>query len=238
MFYSKFYFFFFYFAAAPSRSVSPGECVSDCRGIPDGDYQSCKACDVYVSCVGGTIFSNRPCVIGTVWDDNLKRCEFKSSTCWNIGTIEPITEQEDDCIVSCSGLADGDYQSCLGCTVYASCVGGYIYDNRPCPGGLLWDDNLKQCAWESTTCFDTPKKSIQSIQESEKPDNTEKEPSEECVSSCKDKPDGDFQSCEGCDVYLSCVNGNIIDKRLCPPSTYWDDNAKSCLYESSTCHES
>ena len=49
------------------------------------------------------------------------------------------------CINKCGRLSDGDYQSCKGCDVYASCWAGQIVDNRPCPAGLLWDDNLKNC---------------------------------------------------------------------------------------------
>ena len=56
------------------------------------------------------------------------------------------------CITSCTGLPNGDYQSCLGCHVYASCSNGVMYDGRPCPAGLVWDDNVKRCEWTSTTC--------------------------------------------------------------------------------------
>ena len=49
-------------------------------------------------------------------------------------------------------MADGDYQSCKGCDVYVSCVGGKKYDNRPCAANLVWDDYKKICASTSTTC--------------------------------------------------------------------------------------
>ena len=58
------------------------------------------------------------------------------------------------CIKRCSRLPDGDYQSCVGCDVYASCVAGRIYNNRPCPEGLHWDDNNKICDNKpSSTCL-------------------------------------------------------------------------------------
>ena len=59
-----------------------------------------------------------------------------------------------NCISSCAGLSDGDYQSCQGCQVYATCSNERLYDNRLCPAGLVWDDNLKRCEWVSTTCSD------------------------------------------------------------------------------------
>ena len=200
-------------------------CITNCAGTPDGDYQSCKSCDVYATCIGGTIFDSRPCPLGTVWDDNFKRCDFKSTTCFNPGTVEPITQQDDDCITSCLDKPDGDYQSCQGCSVYASCVGGYMYDNRPCPPGTSWDDNMKQCVFESSTCFEISKNNVNAV-------------SSGCTASCADKEDGDYQSCEGCDIYISCVGGQVKDKRLCPPSQFWDDNDKACLSTSSTCQES
>ena len=59
------------------------------------------------------------------------------------------------CIDSCEGLTAGDYQSCKGCNVYASCNDGQIhYDERPCAADLVWDDNAKMCLYESTTCQD------------------------------------------------------------------------------------
>ena len=57
-------------------------CVSNCNKMPDGDYQSCSGCDVYVSCVAGRMYADRPCAAGGLsWDDNLKRCEWTSATC-------------------------------------------------------------------------------------------------------------------------------------------------------------
>lgn len=59
------------------------------------------------------------------------------------------------CIRNCFGRRDGDYQSCQGCSVYASCVGGRIYNRRPCAPAtpaLRWDDDAKRCLYNSTTC--------------------------------------------------------------------------------------
>merc|ERR1719277_2874083 len=56
------------------------------------------------------------------------------------------------CVSECSGLSPGNYQSCVGCKVYATCTGGYLIDNRPCPASTLWDDKSKTCEATSTTC--------------------------------------------------------------------------------------
>ena len=65
-----------------------------------------------------------------------------------------ISEETPDvaCVADCSGKSNGDYQSCLGCHVYLTCSNGVAYDNRLCPGVLVWDDNLKYCNYESATC--------------------------------------------------------------------------------------
>jgi hypothetical protein len=66
------------------------------------------------------------------------------------------------CVNDCSVVPDGYYQSCQGCTVYATCAaGGQLYDNRPCPEGLFWDDNVRGCVWISSTC--DPTGMVQSI---------------------------------------------------------------------------
>ncbi|XP_052698487.1 uncharacterized protein LOC128176227 isoform X2 [Crassostrea angulata] len=68
------------------RNDTNGECVKDCTFMCRGDYQSCETCIGYVTCDHGKIFK-RICVnprfnITLFWDDKLKACEFKSSTCY------------------------------------------------------------------------------------------------------------------------------------------------------------
>ena len=57
-----------------------------------------------------------------------------------------------ECVDDCTGLEDGDYQSCSGCHVYVSCSNGFMQSDRPCPGNLVWDDHKKRCEWTSSTC--------------------------------------------------------------------------------------
>ena len=56
-----------------------------------------------------------------------------------------------------------------------------------------------------------------------------------CVSSCEGKTNGDYQSCHGCDVYVTCVHGAPVDDRPCPRGLVWDDIEKRCEWESKTC---
>merc|ERR1712227_301723 len=56
-------------------------CVSDCSLVPTGDYQSCQGCNIYASCLGGNLIDNRPCPVGTQWDDDSKECVYRSKTC-------------------------------------------------------------------------------------------------------------------------------------------------------------
>ncbi|KAI0241966.1 hypothetical protein LSAT2_015438 [Lamellibrachia satsuma] len=58
-----------------------------------------------------------------------------------------------NCVSSCEGKANDQYQSCLSCNSYVSCYDGMIHDNQPCPRGLIWDDVKKYCDWTSTTCI-------------------------------------------------------------------------------------
>ncbi|XP_052706720.1 coadhesin-like [Crassostrea angulata] len=55
-----------------------------------------------------------------------------------------------------------------------------------------------------------------------------------CVSNCKHLLDGHYQSCETCNGYVTCSNQNFY-KRTCPTNLVWDDHAKQCLYNSTTC---
>lgn len=58
-------------------------CVKDCRLMCNGDYQSCETCEGYVSC-NSEYLTKRKCSntdIILFWDDKLKACEYRSSTC-------------------------------------------------------------------------------------------------------------------------------------------------------------
>ena len=83
-----------------------------------------------------------------------------------------------------------------------------------CPGGQSWDDNTKQCSMTSSTCgpgFGG------------------------CVHECGPLLDGNYQSCKGCHVYVTCSNGENHDNRPCPNGLIWDDLRKRCVSHSTTC---
>jgi len=67
-------------AAALCESTGP-VCVSDCRGTTNGVYQWCGRCDYYLACSGNTNYFYQ-CAGGTVWNDDIRRCDFAPSpTC-------------------------------------------------------------------------------------------------------------------------------------------------------------
>ena len=255
---------------SPSTTVgttgAPHTCVSDCSGVADGDYQSCKTCEGYVSCSNGYYFDrpcpdNRPGEKPLVWDDVKKRCEYESTTCpSDTATTSPpqssspspsttvgTTGAPHTCVSDCSGVADGDYQSCKTCEGYVSCTNGYYFD-RPCPDNLpgqkplVWDDLKKRCEYESTTCPSTPSTTSPPQSSSPSPSTTVGTTGapHTCVSDCSGVADGDYQSCKTCEEYVSCSNGYYFD-RPCPDNLpgqkplVWDDLKKRCEYESTTC---
>ena len=85
---------------------------------------------------------------------------------------------------------------------------------RSCPDGLFWDDTIKHCMTTSPTC--APGRGG-------------------CVASCEGVADGEYQSCHGCRVYVSCLNGVTMDDRPCPGRAVWDDQRKRCEQTSITC---
>ncbi|KAI0211307.1 hypothetical protein LSAT2_003869 [Lamellibrachia satsuma] len=56
-----------------------------------------------------------------------------------------------------------------------------------------------------------------------------------CVADCAGVSSGDYQSCVGCHVYVTCSHGRKFDNRPCPASLVWDDNVKQCRWTSDTC---
>ncbi|XP_046560769.1 proprotein convertase subtilisin/kexin type 5-like isoform X2 [Haliotis rubra] len=194
-------------------------CITNCTALPDGNYQSCKGCSLYASCRQRRIRLNK-CSPGTFWDDSLKRCEKNSSTCPGPTLAHPWphpgpSPPSNRCVSSCAGVRDGDYQSCIGCQVFASCAHGQLFDNRTCPGNLVWDDFYKRCEGISTTC----------------PTGA---PSP-CMKNCTGKPDLTYQSCTSCKVHAKCDNGKLTDNITCPSGLLWDDSLKRCEKTSKTC---
>ena len=223
-----------------SQGNTGNNCVSDCTGVANGDYQSCLGCHVYATCSNEILYDNRSCPADLVWDDNKKRCEYTSLTCNSGGST-------GDCVSDCTGMKNGDYQSCLGCNVYATCSNEILYDNRPCPADLVWDDNLKKCMYTSNTCCDDDGNNGGDANDDgdddANDDNNDGNEGDDdtnggtgnCVSSCEGVPNGDYQSCLGCNVYATCSNEILYDNRPCPADLVWDDNKKRCEYTSTTC---
>merc|ERR1711944_98999 len=115
---------------------------------------------------------------GLVWDDDKKRCEWESSTCSsnsdsgsNSGNDSGNSDsssgnsdsgsgnsdsgsnsQEGVCVSSCKSMKDGDYQSCKRCDGFVKCANERLFEMDCAEGGLVWDDNIKRCEWESSTC--------------------------------------------------------------------------------------
>ena len=63
-----------------TKAVKPKKCKKKC-GRRDGNFQSCKGCEMYVMCSNGIMYDGLVCPGGLVWDSAMKRCEWKSSTC-------------------------------------------------------------------------------------------------------------------------------------------------------------
>lgn len=54
------------------------DCVKDCKGKASGEYQSCKTCGGYVTCVWGILYE-RQCPAGLEWNDSLKVCDWPNA---------------------------------------------------------------------------------------------------------------------------------------------------------------
>merc|ERR1711893_207758 len=50
-----------------------------------------------------------------------------------------------------------------------------------------------------------------------------------------DRVDGDYQSCETCEGYVTCSNGFLFQRPCGAPGLVWDDGLKRCEYTSPTC---
>merc|ERR1712038_707536 len=129
-------------------------------------------------------------------------------------------------------MKDGDYQSCKRCDGFVKCANERLFE-MDCAeavpfsfgsGGLVWDDQIKRCEWQSTTCSsndgnsdsgsnsgnDSGNDSDNSDNGSGNSDSGSNSQDGVCVSSCKSMKDGDYQSCKRCDGFVKCANERLF----------------------------
>ncbi|XP_067666856.1 uncharacterized protein [Haliotis asinina] len=99
------------------------------------------------------------------WEDLLERCRQMTKNIKHEITSEKAGEETQptttstqrtttpaSCVVDCSGVGNGKYQSCERCDGYVECSHGNTY-KRPCLTGTLWNDKKKNCLHPpSPTC--------------------------------------------------------------------------------------
>merc|ERR1712168_318617 len=82
--------------------------------------------------------------------------QLKNKDTNHVMAVQYIPDPCNPCIKNCDGkpAEKQRYQSCNGCTVYATCENGKFTDNIPCCEEKHFDDNLKQCVkpGTSSTC--------------------------------------------------------------------------------------
>lgn len=129
------------------------------------------------------------------------------------------------CDFTCDTLPDGQHQYCGNCSYFLACVGGNT-NFASCPGNYWWDNDLKRCVEDSATCrecYVAPKCVTTG-------------PS--CKRSCTDLANGNYQICDNCTSYATCVNGALSSISHCPDGMIWNDvEPKGCAIESTTCIE-
>ena len=70
-----------WFLSDATLFVSTGACIISCSGLRDGNYQSCRGCDIYERCTGADNPEIQSCESGKVWDNKRGGCTTRSSTC-------------------------------------------------------------------------------------------------------------------------------------------------------------
>ncbi|KAK6172155.1 hypothetical protein SNE40_015881 [Patella caerulea] len=65
--------------------------------------------------------------------------------------VENLIITHSACLQNCTGIPNGNYQYCGGCTTYLTCSNGGVYV-QPCPDTLRWDQTVRGCVAPSSTC--------------------------------------------------------------------------------------
>lgn len=196
-----------------------------CEFLSNGNYQLCNNCTSYLVCDAGSTKVVH-CSPGLYYDDRLdhKGCIAESHTCVECFTWLWCNATGLQCINDCTGLENGQYQSCDNCWEYTRC-----FNQNPitsyCLGGYFWDDNSQGCIEDSSTCFHCDDKNIC--------DYT----GEGCELRCANLDDGYYQTCRRCDTYIGCKDG-LTTFYECRDGYVWDNLVFACVpIASRTCTE-
>jgi hypothetical protein len=141
----------------------------------DGYYEDSLYCNVYHHCIAGIDYIE-PCPNQLAWNEKKKMCDwyvlfhfffkyicffsyFKFFRATNVnctGKTMPVIQSKTS---FCTNRQDGRYASDTYCNVFHHCIGGTDHIVR-CTGELQWDDNRKECGWESSVHCGLPKKML------------------------------------------------------------------------------
>jgi len=163
------------------------------------------------------------CPSGLVFDIDTEACNTRANTSAPCGLI-----------VSCDGKADGVYPD-FACHAYYQCDLGEYRGHNPCPGGLVFNDELNVCDWEWNTLPPCGTK----IPEIPEPDTTES-PDDIVTAEIIDTFDldvNDSHVCEGklnghipmygCRSYSICYHDEMFIEE-CPPGLVFDIEIEAC----------
>ena len=200
-------------------------CITDCTGLADNDYQLCENCTSYAMCSGGALDHVEHCPVGLYFDDKVpKGCAEVSTTCIECFDTAFCNTTGPACVVDCTQLNDGRYQTCHNCVSFAICTSGQM-EYEYCPLGMYYDDNRRGCFQTSDTCHHCALPDMC--------DNT----GSGCVSRCGGMEDGFYQACTNCTSYVRCSEEYIYYESCVPADWLWDSASNACLPASYSCEE-
>ncbi|CAF1394917.1 unnamed protein product, partial [Didymodactylos carnosus] len=180
----------------------------ECTLGADGYYEDPFYCNIYHHCLAGVDYVVH-CPNQLAWNEKKKMCDWATNVNCTGKTL-PVVQGKT---TFCTNRQDGRYASDTYCNAFHHCIGGTDHIVR-CTGELQWDDNKKECGWESIVKCGAPKKML---------------PNENKFNStsCTGKTDGSYPHEEFCNVYHVCESGSD-NMRQCPHQLFWDNEQQKC----------
>ncbi|XP_048236939.1 peritrophin-1-like [Haliotis rufescens] len=115
------------------------------------------------------------------------------------------------------------YPYCSDCTKYIQCLstGQKV---TTCPAGLHHNDIIDDCDQPSTANCQSDSAGTSGTSGA----------TGNCVATCSNIADGNYQDCTDCYKYVAC-SGGLMYVMDCAATLVWDDSMKRCEGTSSTC---
>nr|CAH7728144.1 unnamed protein product [Callosobruchus chinensis] len=216
----------------PSVNSSSSSRLSKRCGKPRGQFASAY-CDKYINCWDGQAIEEK-CPSGLLFSDR-GYCDFPQNV--NCGGriieeavhLQQVTQEiqgqgaPNEAPTDCP-LPSGTFRDKISCNKYFTCIANQVVARQECPQGLVFNDILGVCDFNSRVDCSKEPVYFQSAKKDEISYNTDIK-NTDCTVEL-----GAFRDIRNCSTFYICISNRLVAKYSCPEGLSFNDDLGICDY--------